>query len=276
MGKNPFLNLVTTNCQTFKKDKNIREVLNNSLKSSSELHIRRFDPELNKIQATKDRLFNKDSGLEALDKQNDGKDLTVDSVRIAEVEKNFLIIEKPNASNINFKIRVGDSMEILIDEPSTSYYFTAEIQNKADTPKSYIIKLKTPTIITKITRRDFFRYEPPLAHPLRVKFDHRKLSLTANVHDISGGGLSIRTLPTDPIILTVGEEVTNIRILFIPRTIVVVRASILYAKKINFNGKEYSNFGLQFENFPSASEDALVKAIFYAHRESIKRDKLID
>lgn len=268
MKKDVFNNLNTTNCETFKRKESIDGLLLDSLKSSNEVYIRLKSKAPSKKKDKKKKQAEKAGPR------------PVDLVRFAEVTEDFIIFEKIDKNRLTFEIDKDDTIEVIIHEPMISYYFMVKIEKFKPTTSTFLFKTPHPTQIIKITRRDFFRYEPPARDPLHIEFTHLGVSYSTLTHamslkDISGGGFSLKVFPEQDYNFNMKDEIKNIKFIFDDRVIKFFTAEVVFLKDETVFGKVYHNVGMQFVDIIMPVQDQLVKALFNEHRKLLKKQQQI-
>lgn len=136
-----------------------------------------------------------------------------------------------------------------------------------------VVRLAWPDLIRRLQRRQFFRVDPSLTEPIRVRFPHfpggGEVAFNRTVYDVSGGGFSVAMQAPA---VKEGQEVKNILMVLPDEYTFTVTAAV---RRITQHRARQNRFPLraafEFRLFdPPGAEERLSRYIFSRQREMIR------
>lgn len=201
---------------------------------------------------------------------NEGKDMLLTT--LAEVADDHLILDYGPSSEMNRKALDAEKHFCVTNLDKVRVQFILRGLAKVELDGRPAFRAALPNEVLRLQRREYYRLVTPIIQPLHcalpILLPNGETHLhTANVHDISGGGLGI-TAPAEGIPFETGTVIQNCR-LDLPE-VGLVLASLkpkTIFEQILRSGARVRRAGCQFVKLPSPMATLIQRYIIKVERD---------
>jgi len=181
---------------------------------------------------------------------NDGRDSL--PTQILAVEDDSIVLDRSGDPAINQRALVADRLFAVTRHNKVRVQFTLSRLFETRHQDVAAFRSTLPESVLRLQRREFYRLALPVAESLkcRIPLDDGKEALTANIIDISGGGLAVM-VPPQGMLLSEGMEFSNCRIDLPEVGMVAVRLEVRTLFELTMpSGVQVHRAGCQFVDLP--------------------------
>jgi c-di-GMP-binding flagellar brake protein YcgR len=142
---------------------------------------------------------------------NDGRDCL--PTQILAVEDDVIVLDRSGDPATNQRALVADRLFAVTRHNNVRVQFALPRLLETQYLDVAAFRAALPESVLRLQRREFYRLALPVAESLkcRIPIDDGKDAFTANIIDISGGGLAV-VVPPQGVLLSEGMEFPNCRI----------------------------------------------------------------
>ena len=192
-----------------------------------------------------------------------------DFLKVAKIKSPPMVALEMKDSRVNFDIKKGDRIEVLIDIEALAYFFVVVVSACLRDYNRFIVYVEFPEKIYKINRRNYFRYSPGPEYPIPVEFNHGGIPYDFYINDISGSGLSVTMRQDEAKKFSVNDPIEGLQVFFIEQTLAGIGAKILRVTETTINNEKNSIVGMEFVNLSANKKDSIIRNIFLEHRKFV-------
>ena len=201
------------------------------------------------------------------------------SILVVDDDHDQVILDAAQEETLNQQAAQAEQITLVTAHEKVKIQIRVGSARKTISQGHPALAVKFPEKMLRLQRREFFRLEPPLAHPLFCELcvtsaQGEQRQFTLNVADISGGGLSI-TIPSEGMVVEPDMEFGNCR-LMLPETGAIVtslRVRNLF-RITNRDGSITLRAGCEFTHLSSAMASTIQRYILKVERERNARERI--
>lgn len=200
---------------------------------------------------------------------NKNKEKVVYFSKLVEIDEgNYIVLEAPISEGNLVPLQIGSLFDIYISNKNSFYFMKAEMKERIKANVSTIIMSVVGTV-SKIQRRDFFRFECTLNTKVGLlnegeENDNKNARyFDSIIHDISGGGIRI----SSDIEVKNGDKLECI--IDLETDSVLVIGNVVRVSKGKGNYKH--EYGVNFISISNQNRDQIIKYIFEQQRKLRKK-----
>lgn len=187
-------------------------------------------------------------------------------------DENSAVIAAPIHEGVVYPVRIGAPINAYFYKKQDAFKFTAEVVERGVVDNIALLKIWVTSEITKIQRRQFFRFEFTLPMKYREvtsmnpEYNTKIPFIKTVTRDLSGGGISIYTMDKMEM-----SKVVEIELELWEDKIIKFFGKIVRVTKLEQENKYNYDIGVSFRKIENRDKEAVIKRIFVEQRKLRKK-----
>lgn len=209
---------------------------------------------------------------------NEGENFFLTAIVAVDEKTSLILLDPQHAEESNVEFRKAQKITLVANLDSVKIQVRLPALKEADFQGLNLLAAPIPDAILRLQRREFFRLEPPLSHPIRCKLAAKEAdgviqTFEFELSDISGGGVCLigateiaEHFQRDALFQQCRLEIPSEG---------VIQVNLRVRKTVEMSdrsGRHSLRIGCEFVNFPGARLAFIERYITRIERERKARD----